>query len=80
MRKEAITQMAIIEVIDLNPKYARCCICGEWDFSKWGVPISMATVLIVANDFEGDWGGKPACRDCWAKHEVGEFVGDEPKF
>jgi hypothetical protein len=69
-----------IEVIDLNVRHARCCICGEWDLSKWGVPIDMETALIVANDFEGDWAGKPACQKCWAKHEVGEFVGQYPRF
>jgi hypothetical protein len=68
-----------ITVIHLHRPQAQCCICGEWDLSHWGVPVD-DTGLIVANDYAGEWSGKPVCRDCWAKHEGGEFVGDDPRF
>jgi hypothetical protein len=67
-------------IINLHEMTAQCCICGEWDLSKWGVPISSDTGLIVGNDFDGEWGGNAACRECWAKHEAGEFVGLDPKY
>ena len=70
----------MVVVIDLYPPMAICCVCGKWDLSKWGVPVSAETALIVANDFEGDWGGKPACEDCWRKHDAGGLVGVDPKF
>lgn len=70
----------MVTVVDLFPPMARCCICGKWDLSRWGVPVSMETASIVANDFDGDWGGKPACEDCWKKHDVGGLVGVCPKF
>lgn len=69
-----------VTVIDLHMPTARCCICGETDLSKWGVPIDMETALIVANDFVGDWASKPACESCWKRHESGEFVGHDPGF
>lgn len=72
--------MRAVTVIDLFPAHACCCICGEWDLSRWGVPIDMETGLIVANDFEGDWAAKPACEECWRKHESGAFVGTEPHY
>jgi hypothetical protein len=67
-------------VIDLYPPMAQCCICGEWDLSKWGVPVDAEAGAIVANDYEGDWGGKPACEKCWREHEAGAFVGTYPRF
>lgn len=65
-------------IIDMQQPTATCCVCGVEDLSKWGLPISMATGLIVGNDFEGDWAAKPACRNCWAKHECGELVEVDP--
>lgn len=69
-----------VQVINLYPPTAQCCICGEWDVSKWGVPVDSETGVIVANDFAGEWGAKPACEGCWKKHESGEFVGTQPRF
>lgn len=68
------------QVIDLQCQVATCCICGEVDLSKCGVPIDMDTALICANDFEGDWAAKPACRECWSKHDAGQIVGHDPAF
>lgn len=67
-------------IINLQEPMARCCVCGRWDLSKWGVPISMETCLIVANDFDGDWAGKPACERCWKAHSNGALVGHEPRY
>jgi hypothetical protein len=55
-------------------------MCGEDTPSKWGLPICSEDGTIVANDYEGEWGGIPACESCWAKHEKGAFVGEWPKF
>jgi len=67
-------------VIHLECPTATCCICGQHDVSRWSVPISADTALIVANDYAGDWGAKPACRVCWQKHDEGQFVGHDPAF
>ena len=67
-------------VIDLWLPTAQCCICGEWDISKWGVPISSETGLIIGNDSEEEWAANSACKKCWALHEEGQFVGLDPKF
>jgi hypothetical protein len=69
-----------ITKINLQQSTAECCICGETDSSRWGVPISMKTGEVVANDFVGDWAAKPACRHCWQRHQSGEFVGLDPQF
>ena len=68
------------EIIYLQYPMATCCICGKDDLSRWGVPIDTETALIATNDFGGDWSAKPACRECWQKHEDGQFVGHEPAF
>lgn len=69
-----------VEIIDLHPITHTCCICGQEDLSRWGVPIDSGTGLVVANEFTGDWCGKPACRDCWRRHDNGELVGHDPGF
>ena len=67
-------------VIYLNYPTATCCVCGEDCLSLWGLPVSSETGEIVANDFEGEWGGVPACQSCWSRHEHGEFVGSYPRY
>lgn len=69
-----------VTVIDLYPLMVTCCICGTSDYSRWSVPIDEQTALICANDFDGDWCAKPACRECWQKHDDGQFVGHEPRW
>lgn len=71
-----------LEVTHIELKYMEvtCCICGRVDVSRWGVPVDTATALIAANDFSGDWAAKPACEECWKKHDAGLFVGHEPTF
>lgn len=67
-------------IIDLWPIWVTCCICGRHCPSTHGVPIDSETAEIVANDFEGEWGGNPACEECHDRHAQGEFVGTYPKF
>lgn len=69
-----------VTIINMQCPGAYCCICGKWDISKWGVPISLETGLIIANDSTEDWAGKPACESCWKKHETGAFVGTDPRY
>lgn len=68
-------------VIYLQYPTAACCVCGEETVSRWGIPVDSETGEIVANDFQGDWGGKPACFPCWESHAFrNAFVGDYPKY
>ena len=69
-----------IDVIDLSPRFSQCSMCGVETPTRWGLPVDSETAQIVANDFKGEWGGIPACRECWERHEQGEFVGEYPKF
>jgi hypothetical protein len=71
-----------VVVIDIREYYgtATCCICGTETPSHWGVPVDSETGEIVANDFEGEWGGVPACRECHAAHDSGQHVGEYPRF
>lgn len=69
-----------VTVINLSVRTAQCSVCGREDLSQWGLPVSSETGEIVANDYPGDWGGIPACRECWLAHESGAFVGTYPKF
>jgi hypothetical protein len=66
--------------IDMNLRHATCCICGEATEAHWGIPVDAETVLIVDNDFEGDWGNRPACERCWRLHAIGFFVGEDTRF
>lgn len=72
--------MKDVVIIDLWPPMAICCICGVPTLSRWGIPVDSEIGLIVANDYPGEWGGQPACSDCWRKHEGGAFVGTYPRF
>ena len=67
-------------VIYLQYPVVQCCVCGEDAPSCWGIPVDSDNGLIVANDFDGEWGGMPACKSCWQRHENGEFVGTWPRF
>jgi hypothetical protein len=69
-----------VTVINLNERSSFCCLCGKEDLARWGVPVDDITGAVVANDYEGEWGGKPACEECWKAHEGGAFVGQQPRF
>lgn len=73
-------QLPRFRIINLHEPQAICSVCGEIDLSKWGIPIDCETGLICSNDFEGDWAAKPACRDCWKKHDEGGLVGIDPPY
>lgn len=70
--------------IDLSYEYRRgsvtCCVCGCAADPRQGVPISMDTGLIVANDYDGDWAGKPCCEACYDRHQAGELTGHDPYY
>jgi hypothetical protein len=42
---------------------------------RWGLPIDNCAEL-VSNDFEGEWGGVPACRECYEAHAEGLLTAD----
>lgn len=67
-------------LIDMNARCVTCCICGVATEMKWGIPVDAQTVLIVDNDFEGDWGNRPVCENCYKLHALGFFVGEDTRF
>ena len=69
-----------VTVIDMQVPTARCCMCGKWDVSKWGIPFDMATGLAASNESQCDWAAKPACESCWKRHETGAFVGEDSRY
>ena len=48
-------------VIELWPIVEFCCICGETSH-KSGIPVYED--LVLPNDWQGEWGGQPACDTC----------------
>lgn len=62
--------MSDVQVIELFPIYIECAYCDAADLCKWGIPVSM-NAEIVDNDYEGEWGGTPACRVCYEAHQQG---------
>lgn len=69
-----------VTIIELSVATIICCMCGACDLQQWGIPVSSESAQIVANDFAGECGAVPACRECFSKHEAGEFVGEYPKY
>ena len=69
-----------VEIIDMFVPWVQCCLCGIHCPSTHGIPVDSGCGIIVANDFEGEWGGMPACKSCHDRHALGEFVGTWPKF
>lgn len=69
-----------VSIIDLYSQWTQCCICGIDCPSTHGIPVDSETAEIVSNDFDGDWGGKPACESCHDRHAAGEFVGMYPRY
>lgn len=57
--------------IHLYPPYAECWACGDETPARWGLPIRSDTAELADNDYEGDWGGVPACEACWRAHAEG---------
>ena len=67
---------ANVNVVELFPPWVECWACGEPTPSKWGLPIRIDTVELTSNDYEGDWGGVPACRECFEGHAQGLLTAD----
>lgn len=66
---------ADVVIIDLYPPWADCWVCGEPTPYKWGLAVN-AYAELVANDYEGEWGGVPACQDCYEGHAQGLLTAD----
>lgn len=47
------------------------------DLSRWGVPVAADTALIVANE---NGAQNQRAKDCWKKHEAGEFIDHDPAY
>lgn len=65
--------MSAILEIELWPRWQECAICGEVTPVRWGLPVDRCGDL-VPNDYEGEWGGVPACQDCHDAHARGELT------
>ena len=70
----------VIELWHPGNSEVTCCMCGQEDLNRWGIPVDSETALIVGNDFEGDWGSKPVCEACYNRHQAGEFVGEDTRY
>lgn len=69
------------EVISMQSYSAVCCICGVETGDKCGIPVATdgkLVGLVVSNEYDGEWAGKPACQECFDDHSRGRFVGEEP--
>ena len=69
-----------IEYINFQDYVIVCSMCGEECEYKQSIPIDAETALVVSNDFIGKTGAVPVCRSCFAKHESGEFVGQDTRY
>ncbi len=79
IRKGKWFPMCEVLEINMNNRSSQCCICGEFDEGRWGIPVDLCG-RIVSNDYIGEWSAKPACRECFAEHEKGKHVGQYPSF
>ena len=56
--------MSNVTIIDLHPVQEYCWCCNEFVLPlRHGVPAYED--LVLPNDWEGDWGGRPACQRCF---------------
>jgi hypothetical protein len=58
----------VTTVIHLQEFWATCSICGADTPSNWGIPVN-TNGDVVPNNYQGEWGGIPACQPCFKKHE-----------
>ncbi len=66
-------------VIHLPPLLSEVCrMCGRETLPGWGLAIDSKTVLIVADDFAGEWGSVPCCEACYERRA--EFVGQDTRY
>ncbi len=59
----------IFQVIDLNEYWTVCHRCNADTPHNWGLPVD-ENGEYVRNDYEGEWGGVPACEDCYTWHQL----------
>lgn len=60
-----------ILVVNLSaPPYVECAACGDEVPSEQGLPVDTSGDF-VDNDYDGEWGGVPACRRCYDVHAAG---------
>lgn len=52
-----------ILLIELWPAWTNCVVCNEECLHKQGLAIWEDQV--VPDDYQGEWGGAPACRECY---------------
>lgn len=57
-----------ITFINLSPFFCECHCCGAETSGGFGVPVFED--LILHNDYEGEWGGAPACVSCFALQQL----------
>lgn len=68
-----------ITVVRMEPFFAHtdyCCICDAEVVTKFWAPnysIAMYEGIPVPPEWEGEWGGFCACKDCYDKNERGEI-------
>jgi hypothetical protein len=56
-------------VINMGHPWIECHRCGKPAPHRWGLPVDCETGNIVPTWFEGDWGGIPACEECYLWHQ-----------
>jgi hypothetical protein len=82
MSTEAIN---VILMEPFFPHMAECCICGCDVVLRTFGPnygIAMYEGIPVPNEWTYEWGGFPACKACFDKHEAGElqrWPGSHPR-
>lgn len=57
-----------VTIIDLWVITAECHVCCVPGQNLQGIPIYEGVVL--HNDYEGEWGGVPACKDCYQRQQL----------
>jgi len=55
-----------IQVITLWPPETECVLCEKWCYLEYSLP--MYEGEIVPDDYEGQWGGMPVCKECFKEH------------
>lgn len=51
-----------VTVINISEPSDLCCVCGEETWMDQGLPCYEGE--IVPSDWQGEWGGFTACREC----------------
>lgn len=57
--------------IRLYEPMVECRLCGAEAPHSWGVPMYEGNLL--SNDFQGEWFGAPACKQCFEAHARGDL-------